>query len=146
MARAGSSSSARRGRPCSGLGSGPSWGPTCSHRRRRWPSVGRSGDGTGRARSSHRKGTDGRPGQSGNRETDTIYGIRKAQNAAQEAGERPIPHWHPNQLRHNAATRLRREFGLDVARAVLGHSSPVVTELYAELDGAKAAEAMERVG
>ena len=45
-----------------------------------------------------------------------------------------------------AATRLRREFGLDVARAVLGHCSPVVTEVYAEMDGAKAAEAMERVG
>lgn len=42
--------------------------------------------------------------------------------------------WHPNQLHHSAATRLRREFGLDVARAVLGHSSPVVTEAYAELD------------
>jgi integrase len=81
------------------------------------------------------------------------YGIRKANAAAErkarEAGAEtpePIPHWHPNQLRHSAATRLRREFGLDVARAVLGHSSPVVTELYAELDGAKAAEAMERVG
>ena len=70
---------------------------------------------------------------------------RKAQAAGLEAGG-PIPAWHPNQLRHNAATRLRREFGLDVARAVLGHSSPVVTEVYAELDGAKAAEAMERVG
>jgi integrase len=57
-----------------------------------------------------------------------------------------VPHWAPNQLRHNAATRLRREFGLDVARAVLGHSSPVVTEVYAELDQAKAIEAMARVG
>jgi integrase len=57
-----------------------------------------------------------------------------------------VPKWHPNQLRHNAATRLRKEFGLDVARAVLGHSSPAVTEVYAELDGAKAAEAMEQVG
>jgi len=57
-----------------------------------------------------------------------------------------VPKWHPNQLRHNAATRLRKEFGLDVARAVLGHSSPAVTEVYAELDGAKAADAMERVG
>ncbi|GAC1474987.1 MAG: site-specific integrase [Isosphaeraceae bacterium] len=57
-----------------------------------------------------------------------------------------VPRWHPNQLRHNAATRLRKEFGLDVARAVLGHSSPAVTEVYAELDGSKAAEAMERVG
>ena len=47
---------------------------------------------------------------------------------------------------NRAATRLRKEFGLDVARAVLGHSSPVVTEVYAELDGAKAAEAMERAG
>jgi integrase len=82
-----------------------------------------------------------------------LYGIRaanreaerKAQKAGLEAGE-PMPHWHPSQLRHNAATQLRREFGLDVARAVLGHASPVVTEVYAELDGAKAAEAMERVG
>lgn len=82
-----------------------------------------------------------------------LYGIRaanreaerKAQEAGLESGE-PIPNWHPSQLRHNAATRLRREFSLDVARCVLGHSSPVVTEVYAELDQAKAAEAMERVG
>ncbi len=60
--------------------------------------------------------------------------------------EPPFPNWHPHQLRHNAATRLRREFGLDVARAVLGHSSPAVTEVYAELDQAKAADAMARIG
>lgn len=47
------------------------------------------------------------------------------------------PRWHPNQLRHNAATRLRKEFGLDVARAVLGHSSPAVIEVYAEMDSAR---------
>ena len=41
---------------------------------------------------------------------------------------------------------LRREFGLDVARAVLGHSSPAVTQIYAEVDMEKAAEAMSRVG
>jgi integrase len=57
-----------------------------------------------------------------------------------------IPVWGPNRLRHLAATILRREFGLDVARVVLGHSSPVVTEIYAELDGAKATEAMLRIG
>jgi integrase len=80
------------------------------------------------------------------------YGIAKANAEAKREAEakgvepKEIPAWHPNQLRHNAATRLRREFGLDVARAVLGHASPVVTEVYAELDGAKAAEAMERVG
>jgi integrase len=58
----------------------------------------------------------------------------------------PPPSWHPHQLRHNAATRLRKEFGLDVARAVLGHSSAAVTEIYAELDMAKASEAMGRIG
>jgi integrase len=75
-----------------------------------------------------------------------VYGIGRSNAARQEQGASPIPHWHPHQLRHNAATRLRKEFGLDVARAVLGHSSPVVTEVYAELDAAKAIEAMERVG
>ena len=73
---------------------------------------------------------------------------REAERSAKAEGREfvPIPGWHPNQLRHSAATRLRREFGLDVARAVLGHSTPVVTEVYAELDGAKAAETMGRIG
>jgi integrase len=57
-----------------------------------------------------------------------------------------VPTWGPNRLRHNAATRLRKEFGLDVARTVLGHSSPAVTLVYAEADHLKAAEAMARVG
>jgi integrase len=57
-----------------------------------------------------------------------------------------VPKWHPHQLRHNAATRLRKEFGLDVARVILGHSSPVVTEVYAEVDREKAIAVMERVG
>ncbi len=54
--------------------------------------------------------------------------------------------WHPHQLRHNAATRLRKEFGIEAARVVLGHRSAAVTEIYAEIDGAKAAEIMARVG
>ncbi len=74
------------------------------------------------------------------------YGIKRVNQDRASRGEPPIPNWHPHQLRHNAATRLRREFGLDVTRAVLGHSSPVVTEVYAELDQAKAAEAMARIG
>jgi integrase len=57
-----------------------------------------------------------------------------------------IPHWHPHQLRHTKATEIRREAGLDAARAVLGHRSPVITEHYAELDVTKAAEVMERLG
>jgi integrase len=54
--------------------------------------------------------------------------------------------WHPNQLRHAKATELRRELGLDTARAVLGHRSPRITETYAEIDLSKAAAAMEKLG
>ncbi len=57
-----------------------------------------------------------------------------------------IAPWHPHQLRHSAATHVRREFGVDVARVLLGHSSPVVTEIYAELDHAKAVEAVRKIG
>jgi integrase len=56
------------------------------------------------------------------------------------------PHWNPHQLRHSAATRFRKEFGLDVARALLGHSSPSVTETYAEVDRETARAVMRRIG
>jgi integrase len=75
------------------------------------------------------------------------YTTRTYHNAITNACKKAaVPHWHPNQLRHNAATRLRKEFGLDVARVILGHSSPVVTEVYAEVDREKAIAVMERVG
>lgn len=74
------------------------------------------------------------------------YNARRYGHAVARACDRAnFPHWHPNQLRHNAATRLRKEFGLDVARVILGHSSPVVTEVYAEVDRDKAISVMERV-
>jgi integrase len=57
-----------------------------------------------------------------------------------------VPRWHPHQLRHSAATLFRKEFGLDVARTVLGHASPVVTEVYAERDVERAVGAVARVG
>lgn len=68
------------------------------------------------------------------------YAIRRA---CIKAG---VPHWHPHQLRHNAATEIRREAGLDAARAVLGHRTPAITEVYAEIDTAKAAAVMEKLG
>ena len=57
-----------------------------------------------------------------------------------------VPSWHPHQLRHNAATRLRKEFGLEAARVVLGHRTAAITEVYAEMDQAKASSIMGRVG
>lgn len=60
--------------------------------------------------------------------------------------EAKVVEWSPNQLRHNAATRLRREFGLDVAQIVLGHTHPDTTLIYAEADLQRAVAVMERVG
>ena len=54
--------------------------------------------------------------------------------------------WHPHQLRHNAATELRKEFGIEAARIILGHRSAAITEVYAEKDEQQAVEAMMKVG
>jgi integrase len=61
-------------------------------------------------------------------------------------GQVLVPQWHPHQLRHNAATRFRKEYGLDAARVVLGHRSAAVTEIYAEIDHSKAQDIMAVVG
>jgi integrase len=75
-----------------------------------------------------------------------VTAIEKANQDRAVREEPLIPHWHPHQIRHTLGTMVRREFGLDAARAVLGHSTPVVTEIYAELDRHKAADVMERIG
>ncbi len=54
--------------------------------------------------------------------------------------------WHPHQLRHNAATHIRREEGIEVARIILGHRSLGMTEVYAEQDTRKALEVIQRIG
>ncbi len=80
--------------------------------------------------------------QPGERYSVDTYG-NAIERACLKAG---IPEWHPNQLRHSKATEIRREAGLDAARAVLGHRTPKVTEVYAEIDQAKAAAVMEKLG
>jgi integrase len=59
---------------------------------------------------------------------------------------RKVHAWHPHQLRHSAATLLRREFGIEASRVVLGHASAAVTEVYAEMDHNKAREVMAKIG
>ncbi len=70
--------------------------------------------------------------------------IRRA--IARACEDAQIPTWSPHQLRHAAATRLRKEFGIEAAQLVLGHDSAVVTAIYAERDHARAAEIMGKVG
>lgn len=71
--------------------------------------------------------------------------LTKEQKAELKAW-RKAHRWHPHQLRHNAATYLRREFGLEAARIILGHHSTAVTEIYAEKDEQQAMEAIMKVG
>lgn len=57
-----------------------------------------------------------------------------------------LDHWHPNMLRHAAATKIRKEHGLEAAQVILGHSEADVTQVYAERDLQKAIEVARRVG
>jgi hypothetical protein len=51
-----------------------------------------------------------------------------------------------NQLRHNAATRIRAAYGIEAARIILGHSSAVTSEIYAEADRENAKKIMGQMG
>lgn len=80
-----------------------------------------------------------RPGQ---RYSTSTY-CRAITRACVLAGVEP---WAPNMLRHAAATRFREQFGVEVARVLLGHASVATSEIYAELPRQKAAEAAKKAG
>ena len=73
-------------------------------------------------------------------------GLKAANRERPERGLQPLPDWHPYQLRHAAATRIREEFGIEMVRCLLGHSSATMSEVYAEVDLKKARTVMERAG
>jgi integrase len=54
--------------------------------------------------------------------------------------------WSPNQLRHAAATEVRRKFGLEEAQIVLGHSRADITQVYAERDLSRGIEVAKKIG
>jgi integrase len=55
------------------------------------------------------------------------YGFARAEKAGVE-----IPHWSPNQLRHNRGTEVRKVYGVEAAQVILGHARADVTQIYAE--------------
>jgi integrase len=57
-----------------------------------------------------------------------------------------IPIWFPHQLRHAAATEIRRRYGLEASQAVLGHSVLGTTQIYAEVDRSAARRIMTEIG
>jgi integrase len=63
--------------------------------------------------------------------------------------ERLVPRWHPHQLRHNAATKIRAEFpefALEAAGAVLGHKTVSATLIYAERNARLAELVASKIG
>ncbi len=57
-----------------------------------------------------------------------------------------VPRWSPNRLRHNAATRFRKKYGIEVARILLGHSRVSTSEIYAAPNAKKAIRAALDMG
>jgi integrase len=66
--------------------------------------------------------------------------IRRACDAA------GVQYFHAHQLRHNSATSLREEFGVEAAKTILGHRTLSTTLLYAEDSLRKAEGVMLKVG
>ena len=72
--------------------------------------------------------------------------ITNARAITRGCAKAEIEPWTPNQLRHAAATRLRKEHGIEAARVILGHSSVTTTEIYAEVNREAAMRIMEQSG
>jgi site-specific recombinase XerD len=51
-----------------------------------------------------------------------------------------------HQLRHSMAARIRKEFDIEVAKAVLGHAAANVKGIYAEMDRQRAVEVASMIG
>ena len=96
--------------------------------------------------------THRRPNQIQNsRKTDRVVGDHYTQASYRRAIHRAcvkadIPKWHPHQLRHNAGTFIRKEYGLEAAQLMLGHARADVTQIYAEIDQEKAIDLAEKIG
>ena len=78
------------------------------------------------------------PGKQYSTET---YG-RAVARACKRAG---VPQWSVNQLRHRAASDIRKEHGLEAAQIMCGHKRASTTEIYAEVDVEKAVKVARKM-
>jgi integrase len=74
---------------------------------------------------------------------DTATYYRAIQRACDLA---EVKRWHPHQLRHSAATVIRKRFGVEAASILLGHREVGVTQIYAERDEKRAIEVAGEIG
>lgn len=68
------------------------------------------------------------------------------ERAAELKAWRKAHHWHPHQLRHAVATRVRRDHGLEAAQVMLGQRSITVAQAYAEKNAELADEVVGKIG
>ncbi len=57
-----------------------------------------------------------------------------------------VSQWSPGQLRHSAGTEIRRKYGAEAARLVLGHRNLSTTEIYAEKNRGQYEQIMKEIG
>lgn len=57
-----------------------------------------------------------------------------------------VPLWTPHRLRHSYATGVRKQYGIEAARVMLGHRHVGVAEIYAERDQSVALKIAAQVG
>ena len=83
----------------------------------------------------------------GGREVGDSYTVDSLRRAISRAcAAVGVPRWTPHQLRHAAATRIRKEEGVEAAGLVLGHSNLATTEIYAEASSERARKIVLRHG
>ncbi|MBO0698082.1 MAG: site-specific integrase, partial [Zavarzinella sp.] len=70
------------------------------------------------------------------------YGYAVAR-ACRKAG---VPVWYPYRLRHTYGTAIRKEFGLEAAQVLLGHSRADVTQVYAQANRDRVAGIVAQIG
>ena len=88
-----------------------------------------------------------RPVTKPNRNYADFYDVAAYRHAIQRVCKRlKIEKWSPNQLRHSAATEIRKKFGLEAAQVICGHQSADVTQIYAERDHNLAIRVAHEVG
>ena len=80
--------------------------------------------------------------QPGEKYSTETYG-RAVARACKRAG---VPPWSVNQLRHRAASDIRKTHGLEAAQVMCGHKNASTTEIYAEVNQEKGVQVAREMG
>ena len=81
------------------------------------------------------------------RQPGEVYDVDAYRRAIHRACDKAgVERWSPNRLRHTTATAIRKEFGLEAAQVILGHSTAAITQVYAERDLAKGLHVAQMIG